>query len=168
MTTTGKSNRSLFHPSQVPDPPPGTVWVEWVGEASPLDDPVVGFNLITGRYTEDQKAVIRGLCRHRVARVHGHRRRLTPDQIPGLSQVWIWGRNERARPGQRGSFMQALPFADADKVKSARCGYQFLIWNERDGEQQSILNLPNAGSVILVGQETYEDSRRFKRAMGWT
>ncbi len=161
------SNESLFRPDQLPAPPPGHVWVEWVGEASPLDDPVVGFNLITNRYTEEQKAVIRGLCQHRVARVHKHTRTIRQGDAPGISQDWRFGDDQRARPGHPKSFCQALPFRDADAIKASKYGHQFIIHAERDGEAVNTISVPRNGQVTLVTEESYRDLGGFKRAMGW-
>lgn len=162
------SNASLFDERQVPPAPAGHVWMEWVGEASAMDSPVVRFNMITGRYTQEQMDMIRALAQVRIARVKGHTRTIRrgngEGQIPTLGvEVVRFGPDPFARPGQPGSFLQAIPFKAADAVKASECGHEFLIWRERDGEQQSNLRLPN-GTVQVVRAETFNNLTDYQRA----
>lgn len=169
-----KSNASLF--THLPPPPAGHVWVEWVGEPSPLDNPEIQLGLLENRFTPDQVAVIRDLCRRRIARVHNHSRTIRkgngPGQIATLSRDWTFGDDQRKRPGHPKSYCKALPFRDADAIKSSSIGHEFIIHNERDGE---------AADLVLGGTGAYEVSSRikivpagqfssfgeFRRAMGW-
>lgn len=164
------SNASLLpDPERLPEPPHGHVWVEWVGEASALDSPVVRYNLISGKYTPEQVHVIRELARRRIARVHRHttrsiRRGNGEGQIPTLGVERVtFGPNAKARPGQPGSFVQAVPFRAADAIKASECGHEFIIHNERDGEQQSHLRLPD-GTIRVVKSETFSNLTDFRRA----
>lgn len=165
------SNAALFDGERLPAPPAGHVWVEWVGEASPLDSPIVRFNLATGRYNAEQQSVIRRLMQVRIARVHGHTRTLRRGnglgQIPTLGvEAVTFGPNERARAGQPGSFLQAVPFRAADAIKASVSGHEFVIHNERDGEAVSTLTLPD-GTIRIVNADTFADLGNFRRAMGW-
>lgn len=165
------SNAPLYDGERLPPPPHGCVWVEWVGEASPLDSPVVRFNLATGRYTADQAAVIRRLMQVRLARTKGHTRSLVRGnglgQIPTLGMERVtFGPNPHARPGTSGSFLQAIPFRAADAIKASASGHEFVIHNERDGEALSHLHLPD-GTLRIVSSDTFADLGNFRRAMGW-
>lgn len=164
------SNAPLVDGERLPEPPAGHVWVEWVGEASPLDSPVVRYNLATGRYSAEQQAVIRRLMEVRIARVHGHTRTLrrgnAPGQIPTLGvEVVHFGPNAKARPGTHGSFIQPIPFRAADAIKSSESGHEFVIHRERDGEAISALHLPD-GTIRVVRAETFADFGSFRRAIG--
>lgn len=163
------SNASLFDADRLPEPPQGHVWVEWVGEASALDSPVVRFNLMTGKYTPEQVAVIRELARVRIARTHRHTRTIRrgngQGQIPSLGVPMVrFGPNAKAGPGQPGSFLQAVPFKAADAIKASECGHEFIIHRERDGEAQSHLKLPD-GTIRIVKRETFESLGELRRAM---
>lgn len=162
------SNASLIDPDRLPEPPAGHVWVEWVGEASALDSPVVRFNLITGKYTPEQEAVIRELARKRIARTHRHSRTIRrgngEGQIPTLGVERVkFGPNIRARIGTPGSFVQAIPHRAADAIKASECGHEFIIHNERDGEAVSVINLPES-SVRIVKRETFASLTDLRRA----
>jgi hypothetical protein len=166
------SNGSLINAERdLPLPPSGHVWVEWVGEASPLDSPVVRLNLLLGRYSPEQEAVIRRLMEVRIARTHRHTRTIRRGngygQVPTLTVELVrFGPDQRRRPGQRGSFIQAVPFRAADAIKASDAGHEFVIHNERDGEQQSFLHLPN-GRISVVNEQTFTDFGGFRRSMGW-
>ncbi len=165
------SNASLFTEQDIPPAPAGHVWVEWVGEPSPLDSPVVQFNLITGKYTADQARVIRRLMAVRIARVHKHTRTIRrgngAGQIPNLGVEFVrFGNDQRRRPGERGSFVQAVPFKAADAIKASECGHEFLIWNERDGEQQNAIAIQETGLKIET-RDVFGDFGMFRREMGW-
>jgi len=166
-----KSNASLIEEHQLPPAPQGCVWVEWVGEASPLDSPVVRFNLAMGRYTAEQEAVIRRLMEVRIARVHRHTRTIRRGngygQIPTLGVEFVrFGPDQRKRPGEPGSFIQAVPFRAADAIKASESGHEFRIWNERDGEQTNHIQVQD-GTLKIVSQEAFKDFGGFRRAMGW-
>lgn len=165
------SNASLFREEQLPPPPPGHVWVEWVGEASPLDSPIVRYNLLMGKYSPEQNAVIRRLAQVRLARVHGHTRTIRRGngvgQVPTLGVEFVrFGNKANARPGQPSSFLQAVPFRAADAIKASECGHEFIIWHERDGEAISNFRLPE-GTLVVVKQDTFHDFDGLRRAMGW-
>lgn len=165
------ANASLFEGRQLPPPPTGCVWVEWVGEASPLDSPVVRFNLIRGKYTREQRKVIKELSRVRIARVHRHTRTILRGngmgQIPNLGEPMVrFGPSQVAAPGTRGSFLQAVPFKAADAIKSASCGHEFIIHNERDGEQVNHITIQETG-LKLQARDSFGSSEQFRKEMGW-
>lgn len=164
------SNAPLVNGERLPSPPAGHVWVEWVGEASPLDSPVVRYNLATGRYSREQQMVIRRLMQVRLARVQGHTRTLRrgngSGQIPTLGvEVVRFGPVERARPGQPGSFVQAVPFKAADAIKSSESGHEFVIHKEHDGEAVSALHFPD-GTIRVVKSEEFASLGSLRRAIG--
>lgn len=164
----GKSNASLFR--ELPPPPAGHVWVEWVGEPSPLDDPRIELGMATGRFTPDQKRVIRNLSHTRIARVHGHTRTLRRGtgarELPGLSQDWRWGNHARARPGHPRSYCQALPHRDADAIKSSVVGHEFIVHGEHDGEAVDLIVGADGPITIVRDGERYTNGASFRRAMG--
>ena len=164
------SNASLINGERLPQPPAGHVWVEWVGEASPVDSPVVRYNLATGRYTQEQEDVIRRLMQVRIARVKGHTRTIRrgngAGQVPTLGVAYVrFGPNPKARPGTHGSFTQAIPFRAADAVKASECGHEFIIHNERDGEAISTLNLPE-GRIQVIKADAFRSLGELRRAAG--
>lgn len=165
------SNACLVKDGDLPPPPVGHVWVEWVGEASPLDSPVVRHRLMTGRYTREQEAVIRRLMQVRVARVHRHTRTLRRGnglgQLPALGVEMVrFGPDERVRPGQPGSFIQAIPFKAADTIKACDSGHEFRIWNERDGEQINHIQIVDP-TLKVVARDEFREFGGFRRAMDW-
>ena len=165
------SNASLITEEQLAAPPVGCVWVEWVGEASPVDSPLVRYRLLTGQYSAEQTAVIRRLMEMRVARTHKHtrtnRRGNGIGQEPTLGVEFVrFGPDERRRPGERGAFTQAVPFKAADAIKASPSGHEFRIWNERDGEQQNLIAMPER-AIRIAAEEAFQDFGGFRRAMGW-
>ena len=165
------STSSLIEDHQLPPAPAGHVWVEWVGEASPLDSPVVRFGLMTGKYTAAQEKVIRRLMEVRIARVHRHTRTLRRGnglgELPSLMVPIVrFGPDQRRKPGERGSFIQAIPFKAADAIKSSDAGHEFKIWRERDGEPVNTLTLPD-GTLRAFRSDQFADFGSFRREMGW-
>lgn len=165
------SNASLVDGERLPAPPKGRVWVEWVGEPSPMDNPVVRYNLITGKYTRKQEQVIRNLARVRLARVHRHTRTIRRGngygQIPSLGETLVrFGPDQRRKPGTPGSFIQAVPFKAADAIKASACGHEFVIHNERDGEQVSHIAIQETGLKVET-REAFSTFTSFRREMGW-
>lgn len=165
------SNASLYESEHLPPPPQGCVWVEWVGEPSPLDSPTVRFNLILGKYTREQRRVIKDLSRRRIARVHRHTRSIRrgngAGQIPNLGEPLVrFGPNQRAAPGTRGSFCQAVPFKAADAIKASQSGHEFIIHNERDGEQVSTISIQETG-LKMMADDAFGNIKALQREMGW-
>lgn len=165
------ANASLYESERLPNPPKGCVWVEWVGEPSPIDSPVVRFNLIMGKYTREQRKVIKELSRVRIARVHRHTRSIRRGnglgQIPNLGEPLVrFGPRQNAAPGTTGSFLQAVPFKAADAIKSSECGHEFVIHNERDGEQESKIIVQENG-LKMAKEEAFGSPVDFYREMGW-
>ncbi|MGN6033532.1 MAG: hypothetical protein ACTHQE_17905 [Thermomicrobiales bacterium] len=157
------SLRKIAPDDRVPDPPAGHVWLEWVGEASPTDNPVVQFNMVLRRYTPEQMDMIRTLARRRIARVENHTRRIFKQgngygELPHLSvPALVFGPSVKVKPGEFGSFIQAVTFRDADIIKGSICGHEFRIWREHDGEPELNVNLPN-GSITLAKPEQFADT----------
>jgi hypothetical protein len=156
----------------MPEPPKGHVWVEWVGEVSPLDNPVVEYKLVTNQLDAETADILRSIAQHRVARVEGFSWRSLHTgnglgEINHLQEpIIVWGPNGRARPGEIGSYIQAVKFADADKIKSTEVAHQFRIWWERDGLAAMNFSLPSQ-TILLGKEELFEDLTSFRRAMGW-
>lgn len=154
----------------LPPPPPGTVWVEWVGEPSPLDDDFIRLGIAAGRFTPDQVEVLRALSKRRIGPVDGVARRILRGgngygEIPRLCQAWTWGPSMKAAPGLPGATIQALPFGDADAVKGSDSGHEFTVHGEQDGAAVPAIALPT-GRVILAEPEQFRDFAGFRRAMG--
>lgn len=165
------SNASMVNPATLPEPPKGHVWVEWVGEASPMDSPIVRFNLIANKYTREQRRVIKELSRVRIARTHRHTRTLRrgngAGQLTSLHVPYVrFGPNQRAAPGTTGSFTQSVPFKTADAIKSSASGHEFIIHNERDGEHQNMIQIQETG-LKADAHEAFKNFSSFRKEMGW-
>lgn len=164
--------RPIYDPKTMQPPPKGHVWVEWTGEASPFENPVVQYRSLMGQFTAEQTDMLHALAKLRIARVERKTTRTLRGgngvgQINGLSvPVVRWGPFENVPAGSRGSFIQALTFADADKVKASASGGEFRIWWERDGEPRLDIVLPG-GAVQIVKAENFKHFGEFRRAMGW-
>jgi hypothetical protein len=171
------------NPDTMPDPPSGCVWCEWVGEVSPLENPWVEYALVTRKLTRQQEKILRAIANVRTARVDGVSWRALHDgnglgEIPHLQGLYngavIWGPcpdlgkalKPNPRPGEPGSYIQAVPHATADKIKSSTVGHQFRVWWEKDGGAEVMFTLP-AKTVTLGKEEFFEDLPDFRRAMGW-
>jgi hypothetical protein len=100
-----------------PHPAPGHRRIEWVGEASPFDNPVVVWGLATGRYTPLQAETIRAFHRRRIRRGIAHDREMTKDR-DGMSRDWLWGPSA-------GTYVRLLPNRDADRLLSCPSGPEF-------------------------------------------
>ena len=165
------SNASMVNASALPPPPQGHVWVEWVGEASPMDSPVVRFNLIANKYTREQRKVIKELSRVRIARTHRHTRTIRRGnglgQLVSLHVPYVrFGPNQRSAPGTTGSFTQSVPFKTADAIKASASGHEFIIHNERDCEQENLIQIQDTGLKIET-REAFNSFGSFRKEMGW-
>lgn len=91
--------------------------IEWIGEADPLDNPVVEYRLLTGQYTEQQKKAIRwaaATARTRGAK-GGLRNRLMEAEhrhaeatVTGLRRTYYWTREN--------NYVCAVDFEDVDRI----------------------------------------------------
>jgi hypothetical protein len=146
--------------------------MEWTGEASPYENPTVMYRKITGQIPAFQVQVLDALNKMRIVRIEGitFRRLRGGDgeyEVFGLSEpVMEWGPNHKAAPGTRGSFVQAVTHADADKIKAKPCGREFRIWFERDGEPEVHFQVPET-SITLAKPELFRSYQQFAEAMNW-
>jgi hypothetical protein len=110
--------------SESEDPRPrGTRRVEWVGEASPLDNPVVAYNLMMGLYTPTQAkavrlAAARARTRVRAARLLEHDHQHAMAVFRGLSRTYIWEREN--------GYVQDVDWADVDRILGSSVGHEFV------------------------------------------
>lgn len=168
-----ENGKPLADPETMPAPPKGCVWVEWVGEISPLHNPVIQYKLITGQLPAEDAEILRSIARLRVARVEGISWRGLhagngSGEIPHFTEpVVVWGPDRNAKPGAIGSYIQALTHADADKVKSSDVGHQFRIWWEKDGGGAVQFTFPEQ-TITLGKEQFFRTTPEFHRAMGWS
>lgn len=127
-----------------------TVKVKWIGERSPLDEPLIRFRMINGDFTEQQKKLIRAAAARANTTIH-RIRRLTKDR-DGLSQDYEWGMDR--------GFVREMPFKDADKIKSFPCGHEFVILGHEEENPKSLSLPPKGGDNVRVYTETLLETEK--------
>lgn len=124
-----------------------TVEVEWVGERSPLESPLVEYKLarqgMPDGFTPHQAAVIRAAAKLRIGRWKGHSREIGVRD--GLSRTYLWGHRVK-------TFVRRMPYPDAERLKASASGHEFrIVGHEPD---PSPLRLPE-GHIRLVGDREF-------------
>lgn len=124
--------------------------VEWVGEQSPYDNPVIAWNLLQGRYTEQQKQAIRlaaarartRVCRERLLE---HEHRYAQAVFKGLRRTYHWTKAN--------NFVQDVDYADVDKILGSDVGHEFVDLDAREHDQPKVLTPPV--EVVILSREEY-------------
>ena len=122
--------------------PPMYVQVEFLGEASPLDDLGIAFRLATGQCLPEEENLWRAAAESRLARVDWVSKRIVcPDGwrdengtvhpgFPGLSRPYVFGPSPQ-------SYVQTMTYADAQILFASTSAHQFR--DTRDPNQDLIL-----------------------------
>ena len=128
------------------------VEVEYVGEASLLNDPVVQFKLATAGqkngFNAHQSAVIRASSRIRASRFPGKVREVLSRH--GFTRDYRWS--------EKNKWIQRMTIQDAERLKSAPGGHQFVVLGQE--EPRSSLILPQNSIRI-------SDDRDLRRVVGY-
>lgn len=143
--------RDLLAASDDPHPRK-TRRIEWVGEQSPLDNPVIAFNLLTGRYSPQRAKAIRwaaAKANTRVMRIrvfeHDHHLSMAPQAHLGRSYVW----------SEANGYVQEVDYRDVDGILAGPNGHEFRDVTDRDPDEPDALVLPPE-VMRLVEQERVE------------
>lgn len=171
------------------------VWVEWIGQPSPMRSPTVQRLMIGNkRLPLEKKQAIRFVAANVVVRVDGTTSRTLRSgngvgQISGLSQDWTWGPGFTKKPngrtivwsatGEPGSYIQRMPYRDADLLKQSICGPEFRILGyagDTDTEPITVATnemlqdeLFNAAEATRLGPaEPVVVYKQLARKMGWS
>jgi hypothetical protein len=123
--------------------------IEWVGEASPFDDPFIEFGVSTGRYTPQQVALIRRASLRVNKRTEHNIRRMSQED-PGLSREVLWG------PG-RANWVQVLSYRDADILLASPNGYEFRDLDAAEADEPQVIHPPM--EIRLVGREALKEGQ---------
>lgn len=122
------------------DPAPRkTRRIEWIGEQSPLDNPVIAWNLIQKRYTPTQERAIRIAAAR--ARTRTYRERLLEHDhqysqavMRGLSRTYHWHKGNE--------FVCDVDYADVDRILGSDAGHEFRDLDAMEGDEPLILQPP--------------------------
>lgn len=102
----------------------GRVLVEWVGEPSPLDSPLLTALKLRGLLLPDERAVLRRASLLRKARVDGVTSRTLTAERDGYGETYRWG-------PVPGSYVRALTHADARRLfDDGRVAHEFRLLGE--------------------------------------
>lgn len=128
------------------------VEVEYVGEMSLINDPVVAFKLaIQGQkqgFSSHQASVIRTASRIRRSRPENKIREVLKRH--GFSQDYRWGKKNK--------WIQRMTLADAEKLKSDKGGHEFVILGHE----------PTPSSIVLPQDEIrISNDKELKRITGF-
>ena len=165
------------------EPEQGFVWLEWIGQPSPSYSPTVRMLMVGKKLSPQKKKVLRDIMERAIVRVDGRTRRIMRrgngyGQIPHLSQDWIWGPKANAKPGQPGSYIQKVPYRDADLLKSSAAGKEWRVLGYAgDTDVEPITAVTNAvlfqdvfssPEAVRLGEgESVSTYQGLKRSMGW-
>ncbi len=149
------------------------VYLEWVGQPSPFDSIGIQWMMIGNKLSPKIKRAIREMAAYGVRRVNGSTRRILEQRhIAGLSQDYIWGPNERAKPGTPTSYIQIVTHRDAELIKASDVADEFRIlgMKEQDGDrienEMERLLLPTT-KVTLINEQMYRHFTSLEKDMGW-
>jgi hypothetical protein len=156
---------------------PGKVYLEWVGQPSPFDDPTIQFLMLRNRLDKGVKDIIRALARRRIARIDGISRRVVfhgdndSRAIKGLSQTWTFGPRVTRKPGQPGSYIHLVPNRDADLILGSSMGHEFRVIGLAQSEPDPVLIFGekikrNKPEAVLTAPKEYRRINDFHRDMG--
>lgn len=128
------------------DPDGKYVEVEWIGEKSPLENPVVAYKLMrvgkSDGFTDHQAAVVRAAARLRIGKFKGHNRAMGPES--GLSQTYVWGPKVK-------TYVRKMTYADAERLLATNSGHEFRIVGQPASEQP--MALPTSGVRLMGAKE---------------
>lgn len=143
------------------DPAPRkTRRIEWVGEQSPYDNPVIAWNLLMGRYTPTQQRAIRLAaaqartreCRERLME-HNHQH--AQAVMRGLSRTYHWHKGNE--------FICDVDYADVDRILGSDAGHEFRDLDAMEGDQPTILLPPE--SVMVYATESIGSAQAIAGAL---
>ena len=122
---------------QIPDglaPAHGRLWVEWVGDPDPFDDPEIEHAKLTGRIRGERLSLLERMRLTARIRHDGISiRRMVPLRVlhhggtKGLTEVWEWGPDRWRLPATRGSYIQELTFRDVEALLQSDERHEFRL-----------------------------------------
>jgi hypothetical protein len=140
--------------------PKGRRRVEWVGQASPLDNPMIVARMLAGLYTPLQEQAIRRAAAH--ARTRGqitkngfyepHRIRLLEHDHTG-AQVVFQGLHETYIFSPKNMYIQDVTFHDYDVIFASNVADEF-----RDLEDPN--RKPDPRAMLPTEEEVFKEIRR--------
>jgi hypothetical protein len=140
--------------------------IEWIGEQSPLDDPVIVWKLMTGQFTATQAKAIRlaaakANTRVRRERVFEHEHQYAMAALKGLHRTYHWTKDN--------DFICDVDYADVDRILGDPwCGHEF-----RDLDDPAQANLPPLltgldlppGGLVKSSETAFKDADAMANAM---
>ena len=122
--------------------------VEWVGEKSPLDDPVIAFNLLMGKYTPTQEKAIRRAAQRTRSRSWGerlleHEHQHAQAVVKGMRRSYIFNRANK--------FICEMDFKDVDILFSSPIAREFVDLTDRDDDEPIVISTPLDPLEALLG-----------------
>lgn len=137
--------------SHATDPAPRkTRKIEWIGERSPLDEPVVAWRLMTKQFTALQEAVIRraaAMARTRVKRerLFEHDHQHAQAVLKGLHRTYLFTKAN--------NYIQDVDYHDVDILLGSESGHEFRDLDAPDPPTPTVT--PN--EVRLIEREMARD-----------
>ena len=118
--------------------------IEWVGQASPLDDPLVQWNFIHKRYTpEQEKAIRRAAARARTrgdgptfrTRLLEHDHQHAQAVFKGLSRSYIFS--------HANGYIQLMEYRDVDVLFSSNIAHEFRDLDDPSTDKRPLIRPPS-------------------------
>jgi|SRR5215218_3781253 len=141
--------------------PKKTHRLEWIGEPSPLDNPITEAMLLHKQFTPLQEQAVRKATAYAQTRGDGHRTRLLEHDhpgalapIPGLSQTYIFSRAN--------GYVQDVTYADIDVIMKW-CPREFVdrddpnaspTWRDLLPKEDEIFRLVRSEAETVEGRES--------------
>lgn len=122
------------------DPAPRkTRRIEWIGEQSPFDNPVIAWNMIQGNYTKLQmeairKAAARARVRVRRSRTAEHNHQYSVAACKGLHRTYHWTKEN--------NYTCDVDYADVDIILGSDFGHEFVDLDAKEHDEPTILKPP--------------------------
>lgn len=122
--------------------------IEWIGDKSPLDDPVVAFNLLMGKYTPTQEKAIRRAAAKVHSRVWGdrlleHEHQHAQAVVKGMRRSYIFTKKHK--------FICEMDYKDVDILFSSPIAREFVDLTDRDDDEPIVLSTPLDPLEALLG-----------------
>jgi hypothetical protein len=134
--------------------------VEWVGQVSPLDNPIIVLRLLNGYYTPLQEQAIRKAAAHARTRGDSHRIRLLEHDHPGAQAVFK-GLKQTYIFSAKNGYVQDVSYEDCDVIFSSEVADEFRDLDNPNEAPDPRLALPREDEVMrMVSSEVVLEAER--------
>jgi hypothetical protein len=118
--------------------------VEWIGEKSPLDEPVIAFNLLLGRYTPMQEKAIRRAAQKVRSRSFGmrlleHEHQHAQAVVTGFKRSYLFE--------AKAKYICEMDYPDATRLFDSPVAHEFVDLTDRDPDEPTAWVMPPSDPI---------------------